>query len=267
MRILPLLLLAALASPAPALGEMFAEAIPARIGLTLAHGDSARRELAVANHGTEPIAVRVRYSDWTMDARGARTLLKPGRAVASLDGLVACEPSSFVVGPGDTGRVTVTLRMPNYGPATRWGVLLSEVRPAVAPDVSGGGAALGTTIYLSSLPPGDIRPEIDAIDVAPLGPDSLRVHVRVKNRGGRHFHAGAEVTIRDLDGTTIHSGRLPVAVVLPEFAREATFECRVRLPAGRYLAAVALDAGLPHRLEAEVAFKWPPAPSAGLAKP
>ena len=60
---------------------------------------------------------------------------------------------------------------------------------------------------------------------------------------------------------------LPVAVVLPEAMREATLDCRIHLPSGRYLAAVALDAGLPHRLEAEVAFEWPPSTSAGLEKP
>jgi hypothetical protein len=145
-------------------------------------------------------------------------------------------------------------------------VLLSEVRPADVPDQPGG-AALGTTLYLSSLPPEDIRPEVDAIEVARLGPDSLRVRVRLKNPGGRHFHAGAEVTIRGLDGTTVHTGRLPVAVVLPESSRDATLICRVRIPAGRYLAAVTLDAGLPHRLESEVAFVWPSNTSAGLEKP
>jgi len=267
MRILPLLLVAALATAAPAHAQVLAEAIPARIGLTLARGDSARREIAVANHGMEPIVVEVRYSDWTMDERGALALVKPGRVTASLEGQIGCAPSRFTVAPGDTGRVTVTLHMPNYGPATRWGVLLSQVRPADAADAPGPGAALGTTLYVSSLPPDDIRPEIEAIDVMPLGPDSVGVRVRLRNPGGRHFHAGAEVAIRDLDGTTLAAGKLPVAVVLPELSRDAIYACHVPLPAGRYRAAVALDAGLPQRVEAEIAFDWPPAASARLEKP
>ena len=97
----------------------------------------------------------VKAGGWTLSDAGVMNLVPPGTTANTLQGMVEFEPSEFSLGPGESGHIKVRLTMPAGGPATRWGVLLSEVRPAVPKPAHFGPLAigeLGSTFYLSRVP-------------------------------------------------------------------------------------------------------------------
>lgn len=99
------------------------------MSLSLAAGETIARDVTITNSGASPVVVHVRYSDWTVDPSGAITFLPPGELANSLLGSVQFEPTEFSLQAGESGRVRLAITLPPTGPATRWGVLLSEVRP------------------------------------------------------------------------------------------------------------------------------------------
>src|SRR5512134_3117599 len=94
-----------------------------------------------------------------------------GSLPTTLAGLVQFDPSEFSLQPGTNGWVHVTLSLPAEGPATRWGVLLSEVRPAAPSRPTWGPhaiAELGTTLYLTSVPPERAHADLVGLEASAL---------------------------------------------------------------------------------------------------
>ena len=253
----------------PALAGLSAQAVPIKYNLTVRSGESVARDVLVSNLGDAPVVVRVRLADWELDQRGDMNLLPAGTTARTLKGAATFEPEEFSLQPGQSGRVHVTLALPAAGPATCWGVMLSEVRPASAAAPRLGPRAiaqLGTTIYLSRVPEHDIRPEVTGMQVLLYGTDSLRVTLRVRNVGERHFYVSGDMALSGAGGKHLSDGTVGRGVVLPEGERRFTWTSPVPPAAGRYTATASLDTGEPELLVAEVAFDWPwrsPLPVAG----
>ena len=147
---------AALAAAPPAFAQVRAQAVPAKFTVTTRPGSTVGRDVSIANLGEAPVVVRARLADWVLSEQGEMTLLPAGTTAATLAGLVQFEPTEFSLQPGESGWIHLTMTLPPQGPSTRWGVLLSEVRPTVTPARARGPRAiaeLGTTLYLSSVPP------------------------------------------------------------------------------------------------------------------
>ncbi len=252
---------AVLAAVRPAFGEILAQAVPAKYNLTAKPGAPMSRDVAIRNLGDAPVIVRVRLSDWQMNEHGELNLVALGASAASLRGLVEFEPDEFSLQPGETGVIHLTLRLPPEGPATRYGVLLSEVRPAVWPKVSFGPRAiaeLGTTLYLSRIPADLTRAELIGMDVRSAGDTALSVAVRVRNPGERHFYSTGEIAVKDSAGVQVALGRLGMGVVLPGADRIFTWTCDSPIAPGRYRATATLDTGEPELIVGETEFRWPP---------
>jgi len=248
-----------MAAASPVLGRVTAQAVPVKYNLTARPGTPVTREVTVLNQGDVPVVVTVRYTDWNLDADGALQLLPAGTVPASLAGCIALEPSSFSLQPGEAGQFLVTLTLPDDGVDTRWGLLLSEVRPAVVDPGAFGPRAigeLGTTLYLSRLRPDEIRPEVTAMRIEPLPGDSVRIAVDVRNAGGRHFYVSGDIAIQDSSGTTLAGGSLPTGVVLPGTTRSFTWASQAGLSPGDYIAAATLDTGQPQLTIGERSFRW-----------
>lgn len=244
----------------PATAQLLAQVAPVKYNLTTRTGEVLSRDVAISNLGDQPVIVRVRLSDWSMDPSGALQLDAAGSTTNTLQGLIAFEPQEFSLGAGEVGRIHVTLHLPADGPPTRWGVLLSEVRPAVARPARLGPRAiaeLGTTFYLSRVPADLIRAELTGMAVTPLGADSLVVSVRIRNAGERHFYVSGEVALADSLGARMDAGKLPTGVVLPGALRDFTWTCRSGLKPGRYTATATLDTGEPELMVGETGFGWP----------
>ena len=146
---------ALVATVRPASASILAQAVPAKYSLTVREAETISRDVAIRNLGDAPVVVKVRLSDWTMDEAGDMSLVDPGTTPVSLQGSIEFEPRQFSLGPGESGVIHVVLHLPAQGPATRYGVLLSEVRPTIWPKAQLGPRAiaeLGTTFYLSRIP-------------------------------------------------------------------------------------------------------------------
>ena len=249
-----------LAAAVPARAQLLAEITPVKYSLTARPGVPVARDIQIANRGDAPVVVRVRYSDWALTERGDLSLEPSGSTPNSLAGMVEFEPREFSLQAGESGHIRVTVSLPGVGPATRWGVLLSEVRLA-DPGGSRFGpravAELGTTLYLSRAPAGLVRADVTGMDVLPLGNDSISVSVRIRNAGDRHFYVAGEIALADSNGSPVRAGRFGTGVVLPGGVRNFTWTCDGGLMPGRYLATATLDTGEPELMVGEAWFLWP----------
>ena len=237
-----------------------AQVAPVRYSVTATPGEPATRDILLSNQGTDPVVVRVRLSDWMLSEAGQMNLVPAGSTANSLAGKVEFEPSEFSLGAGESGHIKVSLRMPADGPATLWGVLLSEVRPAVPKPARFGPRAiaeLGTTLYLTRVPAERIRPEVLGLDVRPAGTDSISVTLRVRNAGERHFYVAGDVAVADSNRTVVRMGSFGNGVVLPGGIRYFQWTSLAGLVPGHYLVTATLDTGEPELTVGEASFTWP----------
>ncbi len=258
--------LLALATPGQA--GILAEAVPVKYNLTVRPGEPVARDVAIRNLGDTPVIVRARFSDWTLDERGEMDFAPFGSMPASLSGLVSMEPSQFSLQPGEIGVIHLVLRLPEQGPATRWGVLLSEVRPATWPATALGPRAvaeLGTTLYLSRIPSEATRAELVGMDVSARGDSTMALAVRVRNPGERHRYSSGRITVHNSTGAEVASGSLATGVVLPATQRIFTWTCPLRLASGRYTVTATLDTAEPELIVGETEVQWPLAPAQPVA--
>jgi hypothetical protein len=253
-----------------AAAQLLAQVNPVKLSLTARPGQPLHRDVQVLNLGDRAVAVRLRLSDWRLSEDGELSLAAPGRTPGSLLGVAQFEPEEFTLAPGQNRWVHVTLALPEQGSPTRWGVLLSSIRPASTSDsaalagipVSARSAELGTTIFISRIPADEARAAIGTPIVTPLGGDSILVAARVHNVGQRQVNAGVEFTVSDSAGSKVRSGPGGSGIVLPGETRRFRWICVASLRPGAYVAGVKLDGGGPDSL-GSAPFRWPPAGSAG----
>lgn len=243
-----------------------AQVVPSKYNLTVQGEERVSRDVAIRNLGDAPVVVKVRLSDWTMDESGNMTFVEPGKTPATLHGSVEFEPRQFSLGPGETGVVHVVMHLPESGPATRYGVLLSEVRPTTWPKTQFGPRAiaeLGTTLYLSRIPADLTRAQLIGLDTRASGDTALAVAFQLRNPGERHLYATGEVALRDSSGAVVAQGSVGTGVVLPRTFRTFTWTCSNRLAPGFYAVTATLDTGESELIVGETRVRWPivtPAP-------
>jgi P pilus assembly chaperone PapD len=257
--LLPVVVIALLAMARPVTASIFARAIPSRTSVTVKPDVPVSRDVTIANDGDGPVVVHVRLSDWSLDNHGELELLPPGKTSVSLAGLVHFEPEQFSLAAGQSGVIHVTMRLPADGPPTRWGLLLSEVRPAVWNKAGFGPRAiaqLGTTLYVSRVPADRVHGELKAMDVRSQG-DSMTVALKLENPGERHLYAAAKISVRDSAGTVVADADLGTSVVLPGMERVFTWTCGVPLAPGRYAVTATMDTGEPELIVGETTVQWP----------
>lgn len=239
---------------------ILAEAVPVKYNLTVRPGEPLARDVVIKNLGDAPVVVRARFSDWTMSERGDMEFAPFGSTPNSLSGDVTLEPAQFSLQPGESGVIHLTMRLPEQGPATRWGLVLSEVRPVSWPANRLGPRAiaeLGTTLYLSRLAESSTRAELVGMDASASGDSSVALAVRVRNPGERHLYSSGKIVMRDSTGAEVATGDLATGVVLPETQRMFTWTCPLRLAPGRYAVTATLDTGEPELIVGETGVRWP----------
>src|SRR5262245_2889112 len=125
-------LLGALILPAPAgvAAQVLARTDPSQYDLELKPGERESRPLFVHNLGRERVKVRLRVADLRMNESGALDLLPPGTLGSSLAKGLTFEPRVLVLAPGERRVIRLEMTLPAGGPATRYGVILSNMQPA-----------------------------------------------------------------------------------------------------------------------------------------
>jgi len=249
--------LSLVAGPAGVAAQVLAQAVPSQYDLQILPGKRESRPLFLHNVGRESVDVRLRLADLRMSERGALDLLPPGALESTLARLLEFEPGELTLGPGERRVVRLGMTLPADGPATRCGVVLCRVTPAKRDDATGLSSApaeLGTTIFLTRAPRSSIHTELAALD-ARVDPDgTVFVDSRVRNHCERHTSCTGEINVLDSTGATVTGGFLSEGVVLPGAARIFGWESSTRLPAGRYVVTVTIDAGEPELLVGQKEF-------------
>ncbi len=248
-------LLAAWAPPAGA--PILAQVMPNQLTMTVAPGQFVERSLIVSNLGSEAVSIRTRLSDWTLGEDGDLGLAPLGSTPGTLLGALSWTPEEMILSPGAVTAVRLTGELRAGTRATRWGMLLCEVRPLNGAPAAGAGTELGTTIFISSLTPDQARGEIVGLTVLPLGGDSVQVTARVRNTGERHFAASGEIGIADSTGRTRAGGALESGVVLPGMTRNLSWWGSFPHPAGSYLVTATIDTGEAELLAGDLPVPWP----------
>jgi P pilus assembly chaperone PapD len=262
-------LLALAATPGPVRAQMLAMVSPTQTSITVKPGEDASRDVTVSNLGAVPVRVRVRLSDWTLSERGEIGLAPVGSTAGTLLGAIQFSPAEFRLSPGESRHVGVTAGLTNTGMATRWGMLLCEVRSsAAASDEIGPRAAteLGTTLFVSRIPPEEVHAEITGLAVTALGPDSIQITARVRNTGLRHLVVSGEAALADSGGVRLGGGTMTSGLVLPGASRVFQWSGHARTTPGGCLATATLDGGEPELLVGETRFVWRDAVAPTAAK-
>ena len=253
--------IAFLAMARPAMPSINARAFPSRASVTVKPGEPVSRDVTITNDGDGPVVVHARLSDWSLDETGTLSLLPAGTTSVSLQGFVSFDPEQFSLGPGESGVIHLTMRLPASGPATRWGLLLSEVRPAVWAKSAVGTRAiaqLGTTLYVSRVPAERVRGELTGMDVRPKS-DTMSVALTLRNSCERHLYSAVRIAVKDSTGQQVADADLGTGVVLPGMERVFTWTCDAPLAPGRYAVTATLDTGEPELIVGETLVLWRPA--------
>jgi len=245
-------------------GQLLVQVTPSQMTLTVNPGEAASREILVSNLGSVAAAVRVRLSDWSLAERGEMELAPLGATAGTLAEALRFEPRQLEIGPGGSGRIRITALLGAAGRATRWGMLLCEVRPA-RPDPSDVGpppvAELGTAMLVSRIPADQVHTEIIGLRAEALGRDSMMIAARIRNTGQRQVLVSGGASLADSNGVRLGGGEFPPGLVLPAMTRTFIWAGRVRPAPRGCVVSARLETGEPELIVAETGFDWPPARS------
>ena len=253
-----------------AAAQILAQVNPVKLSLTATPGKPLLRDIQVSNLGDQPIAVRVRLSDWRLSEDGELSLSPAGSSPASLADVIHFGPAEFTLTPGQTRWVHVTLTLPATGAATRWGVLLSEVHPVESTSNQGGddaapaaaGTELGTTIFLSRIPSDGAHATLGSLEVRALGADSILAGMRAHNTGLRQVGAAVKFALEDSSGATLRTESIGAGVILPGESRRFAWISAMSLAPRLYRVIATFGDGGSEPLTSEALFRWPLAASA-----
>jgi hypothetical protein len=256
----PLACAFALAAATEARAQILAQAVPVETCLTVRPNQPAVAEVVIRNRGDLAVTVCMRLSDWRMNAAGELDLVPLGTTAATLDGHARFEPAELALAPGAAGTVRVTTILPDTGVATRHGMLLGEVRPASGAAGADGArlhVELGTSLFVSRVPPEAARVELTGMNVRPEADSTVRTSVRLWNGAQRHVDVSGEVVIADSAGVPVTRGWVPAGVVLPGATRQFTWVCDARLAPGRYSVTARFNSGAPDPVVGRTEFRFP----------
>jgi hypothetical protein len=254
--------LAALAIPllaVPSRAQVLAMVSPTQATITVRPDEPTERDVTVSNMGAVPVRVKVRLSDWTLTDRGEIGLAALGSTAGTLEGALSYSPAEFPLAPGQSGRVRIKTGLGSSGHATRWGMLLCEVRSSAAAATEIGPRAsteLGTTLILSRIPADQVHAEITGLSARALGGDSVVITARVRNTGLRHLLASGNAALADPGGARLGGGPLATGLILPGATRYFEWVGPATRAAGSCLASATLDVGEPELLVGETTFVW-----------
>jgi hypothetical protein len=162
--------------------------------------------------------------------------------------------------PNENRHIRLLATLSNYGPATRWGMLLCEVRSAAAVVGEMGPRAsteLGVTVFLSRIPADSLHAEITGLTARSVGGDSIVITARVRNTGLRHIVVSGEAALADSGGARLGGGTMTSGLILPGATRTFEWVGSAARGTGPCLATATLDGGEPELLVGETRFEWP----------
>lgn len=231
---------------------------PVAFDLVIPAGVSTTFSFQVANDEAEPLGFQVRLCDWIRDITGANHFCEEaGEVPRSATGWVEVGPTQFVLSPGESQEIRLTLTAPEAAPdgspldGSYWTAVMVEAVPQTEEGEQPGTEVVvkrrfGLKIIATIAGTGHLDGQIVALERRGLNP--LWVVLEFENRGTLNMkEVQGRVEVRDVRGETLETIPVEPFPVLPGYARRVIAQSArppgERLPAGDYVLLAILDYG------------------------
>lgn len=234
------------------------EVTPAKLSFTANPGTSQTMQVSVRNKSTTPQNFIFNLSDWLTDENGDIKYFKPGTVSRSCSDWLTVSPPLLTLQPNETGRVNVTILVPEGDNSTKWSVLFVESAveqtgpAAVDKDIQMGikiSARIAIPIYQSPESNTLYKASIEGLNRS-MNPDSLDVYTtKVINLGDKILNCKVYFTFSNIETADEFTSDPIEFSLLPESVKKVKYPLDKDLPAGNYSVAAILDYGYNEELD------------------
>lgn len=237
---------------------------PSHIYYNLKAGESKTYVVKVTNDTPKENKFQMTFKDFGMDNKGKYTFFEPGKGENSLSKWVSASPTFLELKPGQVGKISVTVQVPNNQEADRaaWCVMFinqaverktlekpgndKTVAFGVIPNFSFG-------VFLYQNPP-NVKINAVAIEhftyeVEPKT-SKQQIHITAKNTGDGIASCTSYIELTNLNTGKQTKLLVKKFVILPKFTREFKYDLPQTLEKGKYTALGVLDYGSKEIIEA-----------------
>lgn len=207
------------------------------VDVTASPGDHLEKSFKFWNGTDAFLLVHLEAADFA--AQGEEGQIQVGGeedAANSLKAWVTPELSDVAVAPKENITLPFSIDVPvNADPGSHWGTLLTITAPQGGGSGVGVEAALGFIIYVRV--PGDMREEVSVESFsAPRFVEAppFTVETRFRNEGTVHEAPAGLIEVRNMFGSLVATGTLPVRNVLPGAVRRISASVGSGTWFGRY---------------------------------
>jgi uncharacterized membrane protein len=229
-KVLPWLLLMALG------GIAFAKVtIDGPRTVEMAPGESQTVLYTISNDGEEPVEARIFFNDYVQQSNGTLQHIPAASLPQSLFGIADFGATEYVLAPGGSAAVPLTITVPQEPAGGYWGVIGVEAPPP--PPANGQGNALTFNIRYAMVTSIEVtgvahhEVSIDNLSALDAGDEELII-VTIRNSGNAYQRFELAISFEGAGGV---SETIQVRdVVLPGLTIDYTVQVPSDLPAGPY---------------------------------
>ena len=208
-------------------------------------GQAGRVRVVVTNDGDMAERVMVQPVDWRTELDGSISIQRVGaEGVSSLAFYLSVSAYQFILQPGETRDVSLTLSLPSgfsNQPRSYWGGYFLKATPASAPPSQIGP---GATVFVYD-DVGEPRRHLtmQTLQVLPTGNGAARVLARLRNDGEGYLRLAGALLI-ERNGRVVKRQSVPVSAIFPGLARTIQVPLDGLAP-GSYQIELTFDFGGP----------------------
>ncbi len=220
---------------------------PAIIEMNLVPKKVNTAEILVYNVNPFPLPIKASAKNFYAD----ESIPINARSMYDASSWIKLEPADFIINPGESKKITVTINMPeNAEPGGHYGTIFFQPVTPENPTDEGKKtyitSRVGVLIFLTA--PGDINERLNLTNVqisnfTSFGPNEM--NVTFQNPGNIHIIPTGNVTITNLiTGKIIFNEQIPSKIVLPQTEKtEIISLITKKMFPGKYRLNLDLEAG------------------------
>lgn len=227
-------------------------AIPPRLELSALPGAILQETIKIRNESAAEMAFDVKASDFIVN-NNQGTPIAVDEAVSgrwSLASWITASPKKILLQPQETAAINLIISLPeNALPGGHYAMITYNPNTEGLMNIQGSGSAIiqkvGTLIYFNVI--GDIT---EAANLKQFQVDKpfkyygpTAITAEIENLGDIHFAPQGQLTITNLLGKTVFSGRLEEKNIFPFASRLYNWEFPGKYHLGRYAAKLEASAG------------------------
>ncbi|HEY9115172.1 MAG TPA: hypothetical protein VIN10_10765 [Bacteroidales bacterium] len=233
------------------------EVSPAKLYFTANPGSSQTQQVLVRNKGTKEQSFIFNLGDWLTDESGEIKYFKPGTTPRSCTEWITVSPSLITLQPNESGRINVTMLVPNDNPSTKWAMLFVES----AVEQTGPGAIdktvqMGMQLSARIAIPIFQSPNSNTLYKATLeglkeklDGENRSYTTKVINLGDKILNCKVYFTFSNLTTAEEISSDPIEFSLLPDSNKDISYTLDKKLEKGKYSVAAILDYGYNDELE------------------